>query len=186
MHHEKLAVLALAIHNEKQGRDFYAEAAHRSPDEQGRETFHHLSEMEIDHMRILLAEYERAEQEKPWLSSEEALARGQEMDLADLPSRDEAPEGVLFPPYVFPPEDEAPGIQGDIAVLEYGIEMEQRTYDLYREGWQESTDPNAKEVYALLMNEENRHYKLLQEAHAYLSANETWWDDWERPFFEGG
>ena len=40
MHHEKLAVLALAIENEKQGRDFYAEAARCSPDEQGRQTNH--------------------------------------------------------------------------------------------------------------------------------------------------
>lgn len=185
MHHQKLAVLALAIYNEKQGRDFYAEAARRSPDDQGRMTFTHLSEMEIDHMRILLAEYEVAQHDKPWLSSEDALARGKEMDLSDLPSLVGAPEGVLFPPYVFPPEDEAPGIQGDIAVLEYGIRMEERTYDLYRDGWQESTDANAKEVYALLMDEENKHFKLLQEAHAYLSANETWWDDWQRPFFEG-
>lgn len=185
MHHQKLAVLALAIENERQGRDFYAQAARRSPDEQGRQTFHHLAEMEIDHMRILLAEYEVAAQDKPWLSSEDALARGSEMDLADLPSLEGAPEGVLFPPYVFPPEDEAPSIEGDIAVLEYGIQMEERTYNLYRDGWQASTDPNAQTVYALLMEEENRHYKLLQEAHAYLSANQTWWDDWERPLFEG-
>lgn len=35
------------------------------------------------------------------------------------------------------------------------------------------------------MKEENRHYKLLQDAHDYLNDNKHWWDDWELPFFEG-
>ena len=28
-------------------------------------------------------------------------------------------------------------------------------------------------------------YKILQDAHDYLSDNKHWWDDWELPFFEG-
>jgi rubrerythrin len=185
MHHERFAVLTLAIHNEKMGHDFYAEAARRSPEEQGRKTFNSLAEMEEEHIRILLAEHEVAQLGKGWLPSEDALARGQKMDITLLPSLEEAAGGVLLPPYIFPPPEQAPGIQGDIAVLEYGMKMEERSYDLYKEAMEKSTDPNARDVYAHLMKEENEHYRLLQETHSYLSANQTWWDDWERPFFEG-
>jgi rubrerythrin len=185
MNQEKLTILTLGVHNEKMGQDFYAEAARRSSDEQGRNMFNYLASMEEDHMRILLAEYEVAQQGKDWLPSEEALARGKGLDIAHLPALGEVPEGVLLPPYIFPPPEEAPGIQGDIAVLEYGLEMEERSYDLYKDGLEKSADPNAKEMYARLMKEENEHYRILQETHAYLSTNETWWDDWQRPFFEG-
>ncbi len=186
MQQDVLAILALAIKNEKMGMDFYAEAARRSPDERGRKTFERLAEMEEEHIRILLAEYEVAQKGEGWLPSEEALALGRQMDITTLPEPPaEMAEGVLLPPYIFPSPEEAPGIKGDIAVLEYGMKMEQRSYDLYKDAMEKSTDPTAKGLYARLMEEENRHYKLLQEAHSYLSANETWWDDWQKPFFEG-
>lgn len=35
------------------------------------------------------------------------------------------------------------------------------------------------------MREENKHFKILQDAHSYLNDNKHWWDDWELPFFEG-
>jgi len=183
---ERLAILALAIKNEKSGVDFYAEAARRSPDERGCKTFERLAEMEEEHIRILLAEYEVARKGEGWLPNEEALERGKQMDITELPEPPaELSEGVLLPPYIFPSPEEVPGIKGDLAVLEYGMEMEQRSYELYKDAMEKSTEPLAKELYAHLMEEENRHYKLLQEAHAYLSANETWWDDWQKPFFEG-
>lgn len=185
MHQEKLAILTLAIRNEQMGQDFYAEAARRSFDEQGRNMFNHLASMEEEHMRILLAEYEAVQQGKDWLPSEEALARGKELDITRLPALGEVPERVLLPPYIFPPPEEAPSIQGDIAVLEYGLEMEQRSYDLYKDAMERSADANARDLYARLMKEENEHYRVLQETHAYLTTNETWWDDWQRPFFTG-
>ena len=185
MNQEPLTVLTLAIHNEKRGRDFYTEAARRSFDEQGSKMFDYLASMEEEHMRILLAEYEAIQQGGSWLSNEEALARGEELDIAHLPALEEIPEGVLLPPYIFPSTEEAPSIRSDLAVLEYGLEMEERSYNLYKEAMEKSTDPNARGIYAHLMREENEHYRVLQETRDYLSTNETWWDDWQRPFFEG-
>lgn len=185
MAQNQLAVLALAIRNEKMGMEFYAEAARRSPDERGRNTFRNLADMEEEHLRLLLAEYEAARKEEGWLPAEEALKRGKEMDINRLPEVSEVPEGVLLPPYIFPSPEEAPGIKGDIAALEYALKMEERSYEIYKDAMEKSADPLAKGLYARLMEEENRHYKLLQEAHAYLTANETWWDDWQKPFFEG-
>ncbi len=182
---EALAILAIAIKNEKMGKDFYSEASRRSPDERGRKTFAYLSQMEDEHLRIILAEYEALRNGQPWLSREEALEKGRAMDISRLPEPETIPEGVLLPPFIFPSPEEAPGIKGDEAVLEYALKMEERSYKLYKEARDKTLSPVGQEIYSLLMEEENKHYKVLREALEYLTANQTWWDDWEKPFFEG-
>ncbi len=184
MPEEISSILAVAIKNEKMGKDFYAEAALRSPDERGRNTFSYLARMEEDHLRILLAEYQAFREGKPWLHREEALELGQSLDISVLPEPEKSFEELL-PPFIFPPPQEAPSIQGDIAALEYALKMEERSYRLYKEAKEKTPIPQAQELYGLLMEEENKHYKVLREALEYLTANQTWWDDWEKPFFEG-
>jgi len=76
-------------------------------------------------------------------------------------------------------------LAGDLAALEFGMEMERRFYQLYREAAAQTEDPLGRRAYEFLMEEENGHFKLLQEAHSFLSDNKHWWDDWEHPFFEG-
>jgi len=181
---EIFSILALAIKNEKMGKDFYAEAALRSPDERGRNTFSYLARMEEDHLRILLAEYQAFREGKPWLHRDEALEVGKSLDISVLPEPEKAFEELL-PPFIFPPPQQAPSIQGDVAVLEYALKMEERSYRLYEEAKAKTPIPAAQELYGLLMEEENKHYKVLREALEYLTANQTWWDDWEKPFFEG-
>ncbi len=182
---EALAILAIAIKNEKMGKDFYAEASGRSLDERGRRTFAYLAQMEEEHLRIILAEYEAVQKGQSWLPREEALERGKKLDISQLPEPQTVPEGVLLPPFIFPSPEEAPGIKEDVAVLEYALKMEERSYNLYREARDKTSAPIGREIYGLLMEEENKHYKVLREALEYLTANQTWWDDWEKPFFEG-
>ncbi|MCS7286415.1 MAG: ferritin family protein [Anaerolineae bacterium] len=182
---ETLSILALAVKNEKMGKDFYSEASRRSLDDRGRRTFAYLAQMEEEHLRILLAEYEAIRQGKSWLSRQEALEEGKKLDISQLPEPEEAPEGFFLPPFIFPPPEEAPGLKGDVAALEYALKLEERSYALYKEARDKTSAPAGKEVYSLLMEEENRHYKVLREALEYLVANQTWWDDWEKPFFEG-
>ncbi|HIC94132.1 MAG TPA: hypothetical protein EYP09_07770 [Anaerolineae bacterium] len=79
---------------------------------------------------------------------------------------------------------EVNGLAGDLAALEFGMEMERRIYRLYREAAAQTKDTLGRRAYEFLM-EENRHFKLLQEAHSFLSDNKHRWDDWEHPFFEG-
>ncbi len=185
MAEEAFVILAAAIKNEQMGRDFYSEASRRSPDERGRNTFAYLARMEEEHLRIVMAEYEALRRGQSWLSREEALEEGKKLDISRLPEPEEIPEGVLLPPFIFPPPEEAPGLKGDEAVLEYALKMEERSYNLYKEARDKTSSPVGKEIYSLLMEEENKHYKVLREALEYLTANQTWWDDWEKPFFEG-
>jgi rubrerythrin len=97
----------------------------------------------------------------------------------DLPG-EEPPE----PSPIFSPDREI-SLAGDIAALEFGMETEEMSRQLYALAAQESDDPQAREAYQFLTKQEEEHYRLLQNTHEYLTQNQTWWDSEELPFFTG-
>ena len=176
-----LGILRRAMQIERDGYKFYNEAAERAVGERGSNMFRGLAADEEKHLRILLVEYGALESGQGWVDPTQALEEEFELDPAnpDLPG-EEVPE----PWPIFRPARE-PSLEGDVAALEFGMETEQLSYDLYKRAAEEQTDPAAKQVYELLAREENRHYEILQSSRDYLVDNETWWDSEELPFFEG-
>jgi rubrerythrin len=176
-----LGVLRRAMQIERDGYKFYNEAAERAVGERGRNMLRGLAADEEKHLRILLVEYRALELGQGWVDPTQALEKEFELDPAkpDLPG-EEYPE----PSPIFTPARE-PSLEGDMAALEFGMETEQLSYELYRKSADEQTDSAAKQAYELLAKEENRHYEILQSSRDYLVDNETWWDSEEFPFFEG-
>ncbi len=181
-----LAILRRAAENERQGYHFYQEAVARMADARGREMFESLGEDETRHLHLLSVEYQSLERGEGWIDPQEAMEQKIEVDISQplFPGEEMAP--VAFP------WDEAAErgwdeLQTDLAVLKFGMEMEERFYEMYKSALEEAvSDSPAARAYQFLMAEENRHFELLQEAHNYLDENEVWWDDWQRPIFEGG
>jgi len=183
---EALAVLRRAMENERDGYRFYLEASERSADPAGQGTFRNLAHLEEDHLRLLLVEHQSLSAGQGWVAPEEALARQVEVDITrplfpgeELAPQEESPFAATWAAY------EVDKLAGDLAALEFGMEMERRFYKLYQEAATQTEDSLGRQAYEFLMGEENRHFKILQEAHGYLSDNRHWWDDWELPFFEG-
>jgi rubrerythrin len=185
-HEEALAVLRRAMENEREGYRFYLEASERSPDPAGQGTFRTLAEDEERHLAILLVEYDSLKAGEGWVAPEEALAREIEVDI----TKPLFPEDEMAPQKKSPFEAtwaayEVEALAGDLAALEFGMDVEENFYKMYEKAAAETDDPLGRRAYQFLMKEENRHFKLLQDAHHYLSDNKHWWDDWELPFFEG-
>ncbi len=180
-----LAVLRRAAENERQGYHFYQEAVARTADARGRAMFESLGKDETRHLRLLLVEYESLEAGEGWVDPEEAMERDVAVDLS-IPLFQGTELASMAFPWDEAAEREWNDLQADLAVLRFGMDMEERFYEMYRAALDEtgSSSPAAT-AYQFLMTEENRHFRLLQEAHNYLDQNEVWWDDWERPFFEG-
>ena len=176
-----LGILRRAMQIERDGYKFYHEAADRAVGERGRNMFRGLAADEEKHLRILLVEYRALELGQGWVDPAQALEKEFELDPAnpDLPG-EEYPQ----PSPIFTPARE-PSLEGDIAALEFGMETERLSYELYRKSAEEQTDSAAKQAYELLAKEENRHYEILQSSRDYLVDNQTWWDSEELPFFEG-
>jgi rubrerythrin len=173
-------ILRRGMSLERDGFSFYTAAADNASDEPGRRMFLDLAAQEADHLRLLLVEYRSLEAGRGWLPYQEALAVDLDVDMAhpDLPG-EEPPD----PPAVFT-RDRETSLEGDIAALEYGMETERISRDLYAQGAQDAA-LEAREAYAFLVEQEEGHYRLLQSTHEYLTQNGTWWDTGEYPFFIG-
>jgi rubrerythrin len=178
-------VLRRAAENERQGYLFYQEAAARTADARGKAMFESLGKDETRHLRLLMVEYESLEAGEGWVDPEEAMARDISVDL-NMPLFQGAEMSSLAFPWDEAGEQQRNELQTDLAVLQFGMEMEQQFYELYRSALGETeADSSVVPAYQFLMTEENRHFSLLQEAHNYLHQNGVWWDDWQRPMFEG-
>jgi rubrerythrin len=174
-------ILRRGMSMERDGYNFYTLAAERASGERGRAMFLDLASQEKDHLRLLLAEYWALDEGKGWLSYEEAMQADFPLDPAapDLPG-EEPPE----PLPVFTPDREV-SLEGDIAALEFGLETERISRELYAQAARETGDPRAHEAYQFLTHQEEQHYQLLQNTLEYLTQNQTWWDSDEYPFFIG-
>ena len=181
-----VAILRPAVENERQGYHFYQAAVARTADTRGKQMFESLGKDETRHLHLLLVEYQSLEKGEGWVDPQEAMEQEIKIDMSQ----------PLFPeegmaPVSFPWDEASAGewdeLQTDLAVLKFGMEMEGRFYEMYKSALDEAMpDSPAAWAYRFLMTEENRHFRLLQEAHNYLDENEVWWDDWQKPFFEGG
>lgn len=181
-----LAILRRAVENERQGYHFYREAVARTADPRGREMFDSLGRDETRHLRLLLVEHQSLEKGEGWIDPQEAMEREIEFDVSQPLFPEEEMALAAFP-WDQASEREWDELQADLAVLKFGMEMEEQFYEMYRAARDAAApDSSAARAYQFLMTEENHHFKLLQEAHNYLDAHEVWWDDWQRPIFEGG
>lgn len=180
-----LSILRRALEGERTGYLFYVEAAEKSSDPAGEGTFRNLARAEEDHLHLLLVEYQSLSSGQGWVDPEEAMAREVEVDVTkplpgeELEPKQESPFSATWAAYA------VDGLSGDLAALEFGMDMERDFYKMYQKAAGQTEDPRARRAYEFLMKEENNHFKILQDAHSYLSDNKHWWDDWELPFFEG-
>ncbi len=176
-------VLRRGMSLERDGYKFYMQAAERASDERGAAMFRDLANQEVDHLKLLLVEYEAMEESGDWLPFQEAMDRTFDVDPddPDLPGEEPPPDYQLP---VFTPEREI-CLDSDIAALDFGLETEDIARDLYARGAQQTDDEHARQAYRFLVKQEESHYELLQNTRDYLSDNGTWWDSAEYPFFIG-
>jgi rubrerythrin len=174
-------ILRRGMSIERDGYNFYTTVAERASDKRGQAMFLDLAAQESEHLRLLVAEYRALEEGRGWLPFEEAMRQEFPLNPADPDLPGEEPPG---PSPVFTPDREV-GLAGDIAALEFGLETERISRELYAQGAQETGDPHARQAYEFLTGQEERHYRLLQNTHEYLTQNQTWWDSEEYPFFTG-
>ena len=174
-------ILRRGMSLERDGYAFYKLAAERASADRAKAMFDDLANQEAEHLHLFLAQYRALEEGRGWLKVDEAMETELGLDPAnpDLPG-DEPPN----PLPVFTHEREV-SLKGDIAALEYGLETERITRDLYADAAAKTDDETAVEVYGFLVSQEEKHYQLLENTHRYLTENETWWDSEQYPFFTG-
>jgi rubrerythrin len=169
-----LAALEKAMEVERQGKAFYEEAARRVQDAAGKAVFQTLAKDEVEHIRLLQAEYDQISNNSEW------------MDLSGAKVCE-----PQTPPKLFPNQRDAalaiPANAKDVDALKLAMDFEERGYKAYKKAQKETADPNGKKVFAFLAKQENNHYVFLQKTYDYLTNEGAWYfDEQEFPMFDGG
>jgi rubrerythrin len=168
-----LAALGKAMEVERQGKVFYEEAAGRVRDPAGKAVFQTLAQDEVEHIRLLQAEYEQIANDSEWMDLDEAKVCEPQTPLKLFPNQRDAALVI-------------PASAKDVDALKLAMGFEESGYKAYRKAQEGTDDPNGKKVFAFLAKQENNHYLFLQKTYDYLTNEGAWYfDEQEFPMFDG-
>ena len=147
---------------ERDGADFYTEAAEKCTVISGKRMFESFAGDERRHLRMI---------------DDMAEGLGVDLDQSPMP-RDEI--RTLFSTAEETLGDDIRATADEKDAIRIAMEMETKSYKLYKGAAAEATDDVPRELFERLAREENQHYEMLENTREYLSSNQQWfmWNEW--------
>jgi rubrerythrin len=161
---DALKVLDEAKCLEQEGQSFYRKAAERTTSKKGREMFLSLVKDEIMHERLIQRQIDALAAAGNWV--ELPQAQGVQCDLSQ-PIFPQGREGLNRAVKADTTESEA---------LIVALEMENKSYDLYRHAAETARDPSARQMYEFLASQERVHFDLLMANYESMVQLGGWAD----------
>jgi rubrerythrin len=173
-----LAALNQAIELEIEGQRFYLEAAKCTTNPKGAEMFRSLADDEVIHERILRRQLDALTQGQGWMpvlspsislrtSTVEGLPDSVAEVTADLTA-------LIFPESEKVCEEALRPNESDLDALLFALQIENKSFNLYREMVEKTEDPNGKRMYEYLANAERGHFEQLMLNYEHLSTTGNW------------
>lgn len=152
-----------AIQLEINGKNFFTQAAESTHNELGKKMFQGLADAEVKHLEVFSQLFTSILKEKDW----KKYIRGEELKgksplIEELTSRMKKAEG-----------------KSDIEALSIGMELEEKAIKHFQKSAEEVDDPQAKEIFLNICEEEKFHYDLLQSQRDSLTHSGFWLDSAE-------
>jgi rubrerythrin len=159
-----LEAIETAVQIEREGLQFYTEAARQIDDPKGRQMFQTLARDEKAHLELFENAREALLNQGIWPTSEEVAAIS---------------PGELTHPAIFPPVDKVKDGEVEIperhlAALRRGIQAENASIAFYSQQMERMDDPDGKAMYAYLLSQEEAHRKILESEYDYLTGTGFW------------
>lgn len=152
-----------AIQMEIDGRAFYNHAAESTHNDLGKKMFQKLAQDEVKHIEIfsdLISSVLEGEDWKRYIQDEEL--HGKSPVIEELASRMKHAEG-----------------KSEIEALSIAMELEEKGIEFYQKSAEEVDDPQAREIFKKICDEEKFHYDLLQAQRDSLTNSGFWLDSAE-------
>jgi len=173
---EMAKALSGAIEMEKNGYDVYMSAAKKTRNKLGRATLEAIAAKELNHIAAIEEYIDKISEGSSDLKK--ALKEIDPKEKSD---------------YVKPILDKLRGELEEKVKPDSDLEkaykvamgLEKASFDLYQKLFKESDNPEAKQFFQFLMNEENTHWELLRETLQYLNRPAQWFEEKERWIVEG-
>lgn len=157
-----LAALNQAIELEIEGQRFYLKAAECTTNSKGTEMFRSLADDEVIHERILRRQLDALTQGEGWV-----LPEGVDEVKADLAA-------LIFPDSEKVCEETLRPDESDQDALLFALQIENESFNLYREMAEKTKDPNGKRMYEYLADAERGHFERLMLNYEHLSTTGSW------------
>ncbi len=165
--------LAMSIEMEKEGYSFYKKTAENAAHKMTKDVFEFLAGEELKHIEAIKTFYD-------------AEITGTTTDFNSLLGS-YAPEAVrkaimnLFDGL----DKKAPIDKPDMEAYRFARDFEKNSERFYREAAAKATDPNVKKLFEFLVEEEFRHFQMIDDSMAYLENPAEWFHRIEKWHVEG-
>jgi rubrerythrin len=153
---QELKAYESAVTLEKEGHKFFTDSAEKSQDRLGREVFEFLAKEELKHIESIEA-FRKSRREGRSFAMEAVISKSRAETLHS---------GIeeIFREL----EKEMKPTAADLEVYQLGMNFEARGVSFYKKVKEEATDLRAKELFAFLVGEEQKHYKILEDCYNYM------------------
>lgn len=159
-----IAILRRAMSIEQEGGAFYLKAAKETLDKKGQEMFAVLARDERSHLSLLKGQYDALKQNKNWVA-----APGLQAVSIDLTK-------PLFPRGIRALKKAVAIKSSDWDALVFGLDIEIKSYDLYRKSAMQVTDAAATQIFKFLTEQEMGHFNMLMMRYESLFGPQSWYD----------
>lgn len=157
--------LATALKMEQSGYDIYMKAAKKTSNTLGKSTLEAIAAKELDHIKAI----------------KDFAKKNLDKAIADINPADK--KGYIKPIMEKLEKSLDENVKPDSDLNEAykaALELEKRSYDLYKSLKQKSSGDKEKRFFDFLMKEENMHYELLNETLEYLDNPGNWYREKEQ------
>lgn len=165
--------LAMAIEMEKEGQGFYEKTAGRAVDKLTRDVFKFLAGEELKHIDAIEKFYE-------------AEIAGSKTNFDSImgqktPEAARAAIGKLFKGL----DKSVPVDKPDLEAFRFARDFEKRGEKFYRKAAATASDSQVKKLFSFLVEEELRHFQMIDDSMAYLENPDEWFHRQEKWHVEG-
>jgi len=168
-----LQALKVAIQMEIDGKAYYLKASRESGNELGKKLLSSLASEEDIHRRKFEEIYNSIRARKGWPVTDFRPSWGQKLRTVFAEATERMATGMK-------------AAEGELDAVKTAMDMENETYDYYKNQGKAATLDAEREFYETLAAEEQEHHMVLLDYYEYLKDPASWFVRAEHPSLDGG
>jgi len=168
-----LEALQIAIQMETDGTEYYLKASQESSNELGKKLLESLAAEEATHRQKFEEIYNAISSKKAWPVTDFQPDGGKRLRTIFAKATEEI-GSIIKAPATEP------------AAIQTAMNMENKTYDFYKNQGEKATHDAEREFYETLATEEREHHLIMLDYYEYLKDPAAWFVTKEHPSLDGG
>ena len=168
-----LQALKTALRMEIDGKEFYLKSSKASTNNVGKKLLKRLAEEEEIHQKVFENIYQTISNKQGW---------------PEVKTRPDTTKGLktVFSEAMQEMSKDVKTIPTEISAIETAMDMENKTYDYYKEQIPKAGSDVEREFYQALSVQEEEHHRVLREYYEFLKNPAAYFVETEHPHLDGG